>query len=66
VRTKYADLVLKRGMLTDSRVIQWCFDAFRDRQFMPTDVNVILMNEKSEPLRAWKIAHADPEKVARE
>jgi len=62
VRTKYADLVLKRGMLTDSRVIQWCFDAFRDRQFMPTDVNVILMNEKSEPLRAWKIAHAIPKK----
>ena len=62
VRTKYADLVLKRGMLTDSGVIQWCFDAFRDRQFTPADVNVILMNEKSEPLRAWKIAHAVPKK----
>jgi phage tail-like protein len=28
----------------------------------PTDVNVILMNEKSEPLRTWKVAHAIPKK----
>jgi phage tail-like protein len=62
VRTKYADMVLKRGMLTDSEVIQWFFNAFRDREFVPTDVNVILMNEQSEPLRAWKVAHAIPKK----
>lgn len=62
VRTKYADLVLKRGMLTDSEVVQWCFRALRDREFQPTDVNVILMNEKGEPLRTWKIAHAIPKK----
>ena len=30
VRTKYADLVLKRGMLTDSSVIKWFLNAFRD------------------------------------
>lgn len=62
VRTKYADLVLKRGMLTDSKVIDWFLAAFRDRTFVPTDINVILMNEKSEPLRTWKIAHAIPQK----
>ena len=62
VRTKYADLVLKRGMVTDSSVIKWCLDAFRDRVFEPTDVNVILMNEKAEPLRTWKVAHAIPKK----
>jgi phage tail-like protein len=62
VRTKYADLVLKRGMLTDSDVINWFLRAFRDREFEPSDVNVILMNEKSEPLRTWKIAHAIPKK----
>ncbi len=62
VRTKYADLVLKRGMLTDSKVLNWFLDAFRDRKFEPADVNVILMNEKSEPLRTWKIAHAIPKK----
>jgi phage tail-like protein len=62
VRTKYADLTLKRGMLTDSKVIKWFLDAFRDRKFEPTDINVILMNEKSEPLRTWKVAHAVPKK----
>jgi len=62
VRTKYSDLVLKRGMLTDSKVIDWLFKAFRDRQFEPSDVNIILLNEKTEPLRTWKVAHAIPRK----
>lgn len=62
VRTKYADMVLKRGMLTDSTIIEWFLDAFRNREFVPANVNVILMNEKSEPLRTWKVAHAIPKK----
>jgi phage tail-like protein len=62
VRTKYADMVLKRGMLTDSDVIQWCLRAFRDREFEPADVTVILMNEKGDPLRTWKVSHAIPKK----
>lgn len=62
VRTKYADIVLKRGMLTDSDVIDWLLDAFRDRVFKPASVNVILMNEKGEPLRTWKVAQAIPKK----
>jgi phage tail-like protein len=62
VRTKYSDLVLKRGMLTNSEVIKWFFAAFRDREFKPADVSVILMNEKGDPLRTWNIAHAIPKK----
>ena len=62
VRTKYSDLVLKRGMLTDSEVIKWCLRAFRDRDFEPSDITVTLMNEKSEPLKVWKVAHAVPKK----
>lgn len=62
VRTKYADMVLKRGMLTGSAVIDWFTAAFRDRLFSPADVNVILMNEKGDPLRTWKIANAVPKK----
>lgn len=61
-RTKYADLVLKRGMLTDSEVTKWCLAAFRDRDFRPTDISVILMNEQGEPLRTWNIAHAIPKR----
>lgn len=62
VRTKYADLVLKRGMLTDSAVTKWCRAAFRDCAFPPADLSVILMNEKGEPLRSWNIVHAIPKK----
>jgi phage tail-like protein len=62
VRTKYADLVLKRGMLTDSGMIKWFLAAFKDREFSPADVSVILMNEKGDPLRTWNVAHAIPKK----
>jgi phage tail-like protein len=62
VRTKYADMVLKRGMLTGSSVIDWFLAAFRDRTFSPADVNVILMNESGDPLRTWNVAHAIPKK----
>jgi phage tail-like protein len=62
VRTKYADLVLKRGMLTDSEVILWCLNAFRNREFKPADVSITLMNEKSAPLRTWNVSHAVPKK----
>ena len=62
VRTRYADMVLKRGMLVGSEVINWLTRAFRDRDFQPTDINVILMNENGEPLRTWKVTQAIPKK----
>lgn len=62
VRTKYNDLVLKRGMLMDSEVTSWFIKALRDREFEPADLTIILMNEKGEPLRTWKVAHAIPKK----
>ena len=62
VRTRYSDLVLKRGMLTDSPLVGWMLKAFRDREFEPANLNIILLNEKGEPLRTWKVAHAIPNK----
>jgi len=62
VRTEYADLVLKRGMLTDSEVIRWFLNAFRDREIKPAEVSIILMNEKGEPLRTWNVVNAIPRK----
>jgi phage tail-like protein len=61
-RTKYSDLVLKRGMLVGSAVVSWCLAAFRDRDFQPADIIITLMNEKSEPLRVWNVTHAIPKK----
>jgi phage tail-like protein len=61
-RTKYAPLVLKRGMLKNSAVIDWFLAAFRDREFTPSDISVILMSEKGDPLRAWNVVRAIPKK----
>lgn len=62
VRTKYPDLVLKRGMLIGSSIITWMLRAFRDREFEPTSATVSLLNEKGEPLQTWKLAHVIPKK----
>lgn len=64
VRTKYPDLSLKRGMLSDSKVIEWCLDAFQNREFKPAQINVTLMNEEHQPLKTWNIYNAWPKKWA--
>ena len=50
------------GMMTDSEVTDWCIAAFQNREFKPSDLSIILMNEKSEPLRTWSVSHAIPKK----
>lgn len=49
-RAKYGNLVLKRGLLVDSELIEWCQDAIENFEFEPTTVDVTLLNEKHEPL----------------
>jgi phage tail-like protein len=62
VRTKYPDLSLKRGMLTDSAVIKWCIDAFQSRIFNPVQVNVSLLNEEHVPIITWQFFKVWPKK----
>ncbi len=62
VRSRYPNLVLKRGMLIDSDVISWVRDAVENFEFKPTNVVVKLLNEKHEPLVSWNIVHAYPVK----
>ncbi len=62
VRSKYSDLVLKRGVLVDSGVIAWCRDAMEAFIFEPTTVLVHLLNEEHEPLVTWNLVHAWPKK----
>ncbi len=63
-RTKFADLSLKRGMLTDSAVIDWCKKALFDREFKPVQLIVTLMNSEHEALKCWKVNNAWPRKWA--
>ena len=62
VRTKFPNLVLKRGLVTDSKLIDWCRDAIESFQFQPIDLTVKLLNEKHEPLVTWNVVHAYPVK----
>lgn len=64
VRTKFPNLVLKRGMVTDSKLIDWCRDAIESFKFQPIDLTVKLLNEKHEPLVTWNVVHAYPIKWA--
>lgn len=62
IRTKYPNLVLKRGVLIDSKVIKWCRDALENFKILPTDITINLLDEKHETLQTWSIAHAYPVK----
>ena len=61
-RAKYPDLVLKRGLLVDSHVIQWCIDGLQNRQFTPAIININLLNEAHDPLMSWMVFDAWPKK----
>lgn len=60
VRSKYPNLVLKRGLFTDSDLIKWCREALEDMVIEPTDITISLLNEKHEPLMTWNVVHAYP------
>ena len=70
VRTKFPNLVLKRGMLTDSGVITWCRNALENFVFEPIDITVSLLQKNSDessesdsvPLQSWSFVHAYPVK----
>lgn len=61
-RTKYTDLVLKRGVLKDSGVIKWCRKAIEQFSIKPVIVHVSLLDEEHNPLIVWDLYHAWPKK----
>jgi phage tail-like protein len=70
VKTKFPNLVLKRGMLLDSAVIDWCKKALENFEFEPIDITVSLLEKSSGgstesdsvPIQSWNIVHAYPVK----
>lgn len=47
---KYSNLVLKRGLLTNSKLISWLKNAIENFEFEPTTVNITLLNERHQPV----------------
>jgi len=62
VRTKFTNIILKRGLKVNSDLIKWCRDAVIDFNITPTDMTIILLNEEHEPLQTWNVVHAWPVK----
>lgn len=62
VRSKYSDLVLKRGLFTSSELIAWCFDVFDTTIVKPVSLDISMLNENGDPLFSWHVVHAWPKK----
>ncbi len=62
LRGRYPDLVLKRGLLTDSAVRDWCIAAIQELDIQPTTVWVTLLNDRHEPLQTYTFVNAWPRK----
>jgi phage tail-like protein len=61
-RTKYTDLVLKRGLTTNSELLDWVRSCLEDLEITPKNVDVMLLNEEGEPLLTWHLYNAYPTK----
>lgn len=61
-RASYENLVLKRGMLLGSALIEWFKDAVINFKFKPKDITVTLLNASHEPLEQWMFYKAWPTK----
>lgn len=61
-RAKYGNLVLKRGMLKDSGLVDWLRDAVENFEFKPVDMSVNLLDENNEVLISWDFIQAYPVK----
>ncbi len=62
VRTKYPNLVLKRGVLVNSELIRWCRNAVESFEIDPANMTISLLNEDHEPLITWNVVHVWPVK----
>ncbi len=71
-QVKYSPLVLKRGLVKNSKLIDWCMDAIHNFDIRPINLLVNLLHVKRandsqppsgvEPLVSWKVINAWPRK----
>jgi phage tail-like protein len=63
-RAKYPELVLKRGLLVSSKVVDWIRTSIEDYDIQPKNVDIKLLNEEHQPLMTWHVVGAFPTKWA--
>jgi phage tail-like protein len=59
-RANYTPLVLKRGLAIKSPVTDWIRDSIENLSIKPLTIIVALLNEKKEPLIAYRFINAYP------
>jgi phage tail-like protein len=64
LRSKYPELILKRGLLSNSEVWQWVSRCIDDYIIEPKSVDISLLNESHEPLMTWHVVGAYPTRWA--
>jgi phage tail-like protein len=60
---KHPNLVLKRGLIFDSKIIAWINDILSggfSNPIKPVEIIVTLLNEHNEPAISWKVENAYP------
>lgn len=60
LRANYTPLVLKRGLALDSKLTDWARDAIENFSIKPATIIVALLNDKKEPLIAYRFLNAYP------
>lgn len=65
-RAKYPNLVLKRGMLKDTALLNWFKSAMNTYftvvvyDFKPADITITLLDEADQPVAIWNVVQAYP------
>lgn len=62
LRSSYSNVVLQRGLLKDSELIEWCRDTFENMKVKPANLLISLLDKEHNPLVTWKLKHAWPVK----
>ena len=62
VRAKYPELVLKRGLLRNSEVVNWIRKCIEEFSIQPKNIDISLLNDEHQPLMTWHVVNAYPTK----
>lgn len=61
-RTRFPELVMKRGLLKQSLVWSWLHECLVDYRITPRSLDIMLLNEQHLPLMVWHVIGAWPTK----
>ena len=59
-KAKYSDLILKRGLLGGSGLIDWVKDSIEGFNFKPVNITITLLNNNHLPVGGWYVVNAYP------